>query len=183
MKTEDRYFQFPETTALLVIKHNVLEHLYKHAQIRSSDWESGGQIFSRNISDGIVVVSEITGPYSSDQRDRTHWKPNIKQLVTDRQTMFSNGLHVVGLWHTHPEAKPHPSLTDRDTCESHLKLLDKAYAGFLMLTLGNCGTPLNLSVCLSKRSNYTWQQLTEKKAHEIFDHRSFTSIRSEPYTF
>jgi len=162
LKTKDRYFQFPDTTALLVIKSNVLEHLSKHAQIKSSDYESGGQIFSRNISDSIVVVSEITGPYSSDQRDRTHWKPNKKQLVTDRQTMFSNGLHVVGLWHTHPEAKPHPSFTDRETCESHLKLLDRAYTGFLMLTLGNCGTPLNLSVYLSTRSHYAWQQLVEK---------------------
>lgn len=164
MKTKDRYFQFPDTTAFLVIKSNVLEHLYKHAQIKSTDYESGGQIFSRNISDSIVVVNEITGPYSSDQRDRTHWKPNKKQLVKDRQTMFSSGLHVVGLWHTHPEAKPHPSFTDRETCESHLKLLDKAYTGFLMLTLGNGGAPLNLSVFLSERSHNAWQQLVEKLA-------------------
>lgn len=136
--------------------------MYKHAQVKRYDCEAGGQIFSMSISERVVIIDGITGPYCSDKRDRTHWKPDKKRLVADRQSMFSTGFHVVGIWHTHPEAKPRPSCTDKETCESHLALLDNAYTGFLMLTLGNGGVPLNLSVYLSTRPSYTWQQLEEK---------------------
>ena len=162
LKIEDRVFCFPQAEALLVLRSAVLEHMYKYTQSQPSDNEAGGQLFSRNISENVIVVEEITGPYKKDDQSRTHWKPNKKQLIADRESMFSKGLHVVGLWHTHPEPIPHPSFIDRDTCEAHLRLLDSAYTGFLMLTLGNVGAPPNLSVYLSMRNEHSWKELIER---------------------
>ncbi|MBI6949358.1 Mov34/MPN/PAD-1 family protein [Pseudomonas koreensis] len=146
----------------MLIKSDVLGGFYSNIQNKCFKKEAGGQLFSRNINANPIVIERSTGPYPSDQRGRHSWKPNKEQLIKDREALFKNGLYVVGLWHTHPQATPHPSTIDRSTCEAHASLLDSSYNGFLMITVGNSGSPPNLSVYFSDRKTKNWYSLTEK---------------------
>lgn len=161
MRSGDRAFLFPNSNYYIIIKSNALDHMYTRAQRKWFQRESGGQIFSRTISGNPIVIEHITGHHLTDLRSRHGWKPNRTQLIKDREKMFRDGLHVVGLWHTHPEPFPTPSTIDRKTCEAHTELLDISHKGFLMITVGNSGFPPNISVYFSDRSTQEWYSLLE----------------------
>ena len=81
----------------------------------------------------------------------------------DRENYFSLGYYAVGLWHTHPESIPTPSTKDRDTTHEYLKAFNGEMEGFLLVTIGNKGTPLNMSVCMASTDpKIIWVELKER---------------------
>jgi len=72
------------------------------------------------------------------------------------------GKHAIGLWHTHPEAKPLPSTQDYNTTREYLEAFNGMMDGFLLIILGNSGNPLNMAVWMvTMKSNGEWIQLEE----------------------
>ena len=152
-------YLLPNKKTTVVFSQNVLTHMFSFAQDKSRLAEAGGQLFSRNPDETTIVIDEITGPYLTDKRTRYSWIPDATNMSFDREKLFSQEVYVVGLWHTHPERIPRPSRKDKVTCEKHLRLLDPAYKGFLLITLGN-GRPIPaISIEYLERVNYKWHSL------------------------
>ncbi|MES3041164.1 MAG: Mov34/MPN/PAD-1 family protein [Pseudomonadota bacterium] len=167
----ERRFQLPqELGGTIIFTIAVLTHMYRHAQVRFWQREAGGQLFSANPHEGNVVLSLATGPYLEDRRSRCGFTPNIQRVRLDVQQNFANGLHSVGLWHTHPEACPSPSPTDRETAHAYLAGHSTDMNGFLLVTLGNHGSPPSLSVYLAdRRHGDGWVRLEELAATSVAD--------------
>lgn len=159
-----RTFASPDGTTQIVLSTKVLEHMYKHAQTRWNSAEAGGQIFSPDPQVNEVFVSEATGPHLADKRSRHKFVPDPKAATKDRFALFEKGLHAVGLWHTHPESNPSPSEPDHLATLQYLASFKGEMDGFLLLILGNSGSPPNLSVWLaSERPIKSWVELQELK--------------------
>lgn len=53
-----------------------------------------------------------TGPRTSDKRWRFGFLAKRSTENAEIKSIFAEGLHYVGDWHTHPERQPSPSTTD-----------------------------------------------------------------------
>jgi integrative and conjugative element protein (TIGR02256 family) len=134
--------------------------MYKHAQIGWQQKEAGGQLFSATPENEIVTASIATGPYTSDKRSRHAFNPDPIQATKDRQRLFQQGLHPIGLWHTHPEQTPTPSGRDQQTTVEFLKAFNGEMNGFVLAILGNKGCPLPLTLWLATADN-RWLEMRE----------------------
>lgn len=72
--------------------------------------ETGGQLFARFL-EGALVVERATCVRGA--RGRFSFHPNRVDEQREIETLFQEGLHYVGDWHTHPEGRPTPSGPDR----------------------------------------------------------------------
>jgi len=162
-----RSFFLPDKSGYVVFEPNVLEHMYAHVQRRFYQTEAGGQIFSEAPEDSAVIIKSITGPNSSDKRQRHGYIPDSKQATADRLLQLQQGSYPVGLWHTHPEAYPEPSGLDQQTTKEWLSDFQGAMHGFLLVILGNKGDPPNMTVWLATsavRENWIrFEELVDSK--------------------
>lgn len=136
--------------------------MYSYAQVNRNDKEAGGQLFSQNPHNSLILISEVTGPYDVDIRSRTHFKPSLSKINQDREIFFNKDFHAVGLWHTHPEFNPRPSDEDKITTLKYLNAFNGAMNGFIQVIVGNTKDPDNFCVWLAsvdKRNR--WSQLKE----------------------
>lgn len=162
----ERRFFLPDGRGTVVFASEVLVHMYYHAQVRFYHKEAGGQLFSATPHEAEVLVKLVTGPYPEDRRSRHSFEADRQRANVDAHKQFSDGLHVVGLWHTHPESFPSPSFQDRKTGIEFLRLNRANLTGFLLVTLGNRGNPLHMSVYLADGLSHTnWLALEEVSVH------------------
>lgn len=122
------------------ISPEVLEHFHRHRQLARSDREAGGQLFAR-IADNRWHIERATGPRRSDWRSRFGFRPDRRAERSEIHALFQSGLHYVGDWHTHPEARPHPSPTDIQNIAEEVRLSQHELAGFLMMIVGTEAWP------------------------------------------
>lgn len=158
----ERSFRLPYNRGIIRFSAAVLTHMYSYAQNNFWKTEAGGQLFSKTPASDTVVIDLATGPYSSDRRSRCGFRPDLNAANRDREESFRLDYHAVGLWHTHPESIPTPSAADRTTACEYLRAFDGEMDGFLLVILGNRGSPLNICVWLaSTDSDKPWLQLNE----------------------
>jgi integrative and conjugative element protein (TIGR02256 family) len=158
----ERRFQLPDNRGTVTFSVEVLKHMYKYAQTSFWSTEAGGQLFSMNPEQSSVQISLATGPYQQDLRTRWQFSPNIQKATEDRFQQFTKGLHSVGLWHTHPEAYPTPSISDQNTTKKYLDYFQGDMDGYVLAILGNKGEPLSLTLWIAwitKSKN--WEQVHE----------------------
>lgn len=92
---------------------SVLDEISKWLQVEIDAPESGGYIVGYEHKDtGNVVLEKVSVPYTLDHRTRTHFDMRdpthkIFLLKAKRQKSF-----YMGVWHTHPQKIPVPSITD-----------------------------------------------------------------------
>lgn len=159
----ERTFALPTGEGSVSFESSVLDHMYKFAQRRFYQPETGGQIFSPGPHHDVVAVTAATGPNPRDVRTRHAFNPDANQATADRRGHFDEGRHAVGLWHTHPEANPVPSTRDHATACEFLKDFGGSMNGFLLIIIGNQGSPLNMAVWLaSSKSRDAWVRLIER---------------------
>ena len=156
----DRVFKLPGAAWDLTITEDALRHMYAHRQTGRNSKEAGGQLFCPNPHEVHVVVQKATGPYRSDKSGYARFELDPKRANDDRTAHFAQGLHCVGLWHSHDQANPRPSPTDRSAAANHLRATMGELTGFLLLTLGSGGEPPPLSVFVSSNSE-EWLELQE----------------------
>jgi integrative and conjugative element protein (TIGR02256 family) len=158
----ERVFQLPEGQGVIVFAAEVLNHMYSYAQTSFWSKEAGGQLFSPNPTQSSVNICLATGPHQEDKRSMWNFSPDVNKATEDRIEQFSQGLHAVGLWHTHPEASPKPSSTDRITTQKYLDAFQGDMEAFLLTIVGNKGLPPKLSVWIAQTSkSLAWTELTE----------------------
>ncbi|MCU1338031.1 MAG: hypothetical protein JWO19_3612 [Bryobacterales bacterium] len=129
----------------------VLEWLRRHRQTRTSQPEAGGQLFAV-ITGTEIVVSDITGPRTTDKRFRLLYMPDRKLEQQEIDVRFERGLHYVGDWHTHPESKPKPSYQDLQSMRECVTKSRHQLNAFLLVIAGTDDTPRGLHVSLHSDS-------------------------------
>ena len=96
----------------LCITDSVLSHLENHRQCGPYTRETGGQLFAK-FSRNSITIELATGPRIRDiNRTRFSFAPSRRLELKEIAACFLKGLHFVGDWHTHPEARPCPSHQD-----------------------------------------------------------------------
>lgn len=119
----------------LVFASAVLEVFCSQRQLKPFQVESGGQLFGK-FANEVVMITVATAPSPDDHRSRFRFKRSLvtEQAEIDRE--FSNGLHYLGDWHTHPELKPRPSCTDCSVGKRLFRTSRHQLPNFLMVIIG-----------------------------------------------
>lgn len=158
----ERSFLLPDNRGKVIFAVDVLQHMYAYAQTSFWSKEAGGQLFSDTPGLAEVNIALATGPYPQDKRSCWHFDLDVNRATNDRHNQFSLGLHPVGLWHTHSEAKPTPSTSDRITTQQYLEAFQGAMDSFLLVIIGNKGSPINLAVWIATiDKGKSWLKLNE----------------------
>lgn len=131
-------FEAPKQGLTVEITNEVIEHFTRHQQFTDKDKEAGGQLFARIYEDtDHWVIEKSTGPKRRDLRSRFRFKPNRRLEQKDINAAFSDGLHFVGDWHTHPEPYPTPSFRDNESMSDMFERSEHELRGFIMIIVGN----------------------------------------------
>ncbi|MCP1174900.1 Mov34/MPN/PAD-1 family protein [Ralstonia chuxiongensis] len=83
-------------------------------QKKVSSAEAGGQLFGVFTEPRSVRVSVATGPSRGSLRSRFSFHPNRAAEKREIESFHQRGLHYLGDWHSHPEPRPSPSLSDEN---------------------------------------------------------------------
>ena len=128
---------------ILHIEQHVLVHLYGNAQRKCWSREAGGQLFA-SIKNNRWVVAKATGPRPTDLRSRFSFRADRKAEKAEILSLFQEGLHYVGDWHTHPQDVPSPSHTDICNITDTVQASEHSLPGFLMIIVGRLPAPEGL---------------------------------------
>jgi len=160
----NRVFHYPDYRQYVIFTTDTLDHMYPYAQRWPWSKEAGGEIYSPAPFEPGLIVSSAIGPTPHDIRKRHLFKPDIDALTLHRNWRYEQGQHVVGLWHTHPEEKPSPSIQDQKTTLEYLSAFQGGRDRYLLVILGDKGVPLNMSVWVAEDGDSKkWFRLIEEK--------------------
>lgn len=143
--TKALLFRLPEASWQLELSPNVVAELRKHVQRTRLSRESVGQLFSKDLTSSRVVVELATlikPMWSAWSRVRF----DVAEAMNERERLFNQGWHCVGLWHTHPESLPSPSSEDRDLAREHAVAAKRFLDGLVFAIIGNGKLPDSLRV-------------------------------------
>ena len=138
-------YRLPGAEWALELDFKAINYIKSFRQSSYFSKEAGGQLYSPSISTKIVEIRKATGPYIGDRRSRFSYCMGGPVADSDRELNFEAGLHFCGLWHTHPEPTPTPSLTDISTAYSNL-VMAKEWNALFVLILGTAELPNGLFV-------------------------------------
>lgn len=125
----------------LVFSDEVLVHLDGCRQCSRSASETGGQLFARFEKDVIRIVL-ATGPRKrGGRRTRFSFRPSRRVEEREIHELFAEGLHFVGDWHTHPQARATPSSCDLNSMAECYKSSTHELDAFVMVIVGTSGVP------------------------------------------
>lgn len=105
-------FHCTELDFKICISQSIVDELFSHRQTHCFSKESGGMLFSNNLTDSEIEINKITTPGSTDLRKRNYFKLDEKKAKEDIISLFKQGFHYLGDWHTHNEGVASPSGTD-----------------------------------------------------------------------
>ncbi|MFG1735157.1 Mov34/MPN/PAD-1 family protein [Paenibacillus sp. 843] len=94
----------------------VVKIFLSYRQVKKEQPESGGILLGRIYGDGRIVIDQITTPSNEDRSGRHFFDRNVERaqrIVKEAWKQSCGEVRYLGEWHTHPEANPIPSLTDR----------------------------------------------------------------------
>lgn len=115
---------------------------------RQRSWlsrETGGQIFGRFNADH-VLIERATETRGRSRRTRFGFWPDRKAEQADIDALFAAGLHYLGDWHTHPEAEPTPSTTDKQKISAVYRNSRHELQVMFMVIIGFADFPAGLFV-------------------------------------
>lgn len=138
-------FRLPGAAWQLYFAPEALAALQQHAQVGRLSRESVGQLYSKDLSAKTVMVSKVTclkATYARWARVRF----DVNQAMRERETLFDEGWHCLGFWHTHPEPSPLPSLEDIATSREHARAALSVTNGMIFAIVGTQPLPLGLRV-------------------------------------
>lgn len=128
---------------VLNVSDEVLRHIASYRQTSKSATEAGGQLFGTIVGDN-VSVSVATGPYAGDDRSRYGYRSDSHAAASAIETQESYGLHYLGEWHTHAEARPSPSREDVATMLGLVKKSTLGAGAAMLLIVGTAPQPSGL---------------------------------------
>lgn len=129
----------------LLLTDVVLSHFDRHRQRAHHSREAGGQLFA-TFDANLIQIALATGPRDSDRRGFRYFIPNRWAERREIRQLFKAGLHFVGDWHTHPEPRPRPSITDIESCQDMFRKSRHKLGGFLIVIVGMAEPPEGIFV-------------------------------------
>lgn len=145
-------FKGSKSEILILFDDSVINHLSEHRQIRR-DYEVGGQLFAKFSESGCLRIEKVTGPRDIDVKKRFFYKPDKKNEQAEILSLFLEGYHYVGDWHTHPEKQPHPSSTDVNNIQNIFIKSKHTLTHMLLVIVGQLNLPQGLFVGLHNGKN------------------------------
>lgn len=128
-----------DDSSLGTLSPKLITLLYKWAQRRIWSREAGGLLlgFIDNETEGLLAEFATT-PGWGDRRSRSSFYrgPKHQQEAVEWNRVTDGRGTQLGLWHTHPEPDPTPSLTDLEDCRNVLATGKFAVDGILYLIVG-----------------------------------------------
>ena len=111
-----------------------------YAQTHAGLCESVGQLYSRDLTGHHLLIEHATClPPRRASRGRVQFDP--KSALAERKLLFRQGLHCVGLWHTHPEPYPDPSEEDRTLARDYAAAAKPVLTGIVFVIVGTLQPP------------------------------------------
>lgn len=124
---------------------DVISILSADAQVSPDAPESVGQLYSRDLTRPILLVERATKlPTSMASRTKVKFDP--KQAFEERKQLFKDGLHCVGIWHTHPEPYASPSGEDKVLARDYAQSARVQVPGIVFAIVGTVPYPHGLRV-------------------------------------
>lgn len=126
---------------------SVIALLWSRAQRRWYQRESVGQLFSSDLTGRVIVIdcASVLRPKRSGWSSVTF---DFDEATSQRNSLFREGKHCVGLWHTHPEANPTPSGTDARLAADHAQAARPVLNGLVFAIVGNRSFPRGWNVAV-----------------------------------
>lgn len=147
---------------LITFEDDVLDHMGAYRQTNCFRREAGGQLFAK-VTSHAWVVCVATGPRKSDFRSRFGYRPHRAAEQEEIDRFFKQGLHFVGDWHTHPQAKPSPSDTDIWSMNDTVSRSEHSLVGMLLTIVGTLPFPEGLWVSMHSGIGRSPVRLGEEK--------------------
>ncbi len=135
-KFEDYLYEF-DTASLVILETN--------RQRSRLSREIGGQLFAR-FHDRLIKIESVTITKGKSRRTRFGFWPDRSAEQADIKNLFEQGLHYIGDWHTHPEAIPTPSETDKSKMLEIFRLSTHELDSMLIVIVGLSPFPEGLFV-------------------------------------
>ena len=114
MKIESRCLKFKLPSGKCVdVLSEVFDEIGKYLQNDYNKPESGGYIIGyKHKEDANITLEKITAPQMKDCKSRVMFKikDKIHNIILKQE--LKNKSYYMGVWHTHPEESPSPSMTD-----------------------------------------------------------------------
>jgi proteasome lid subunit RPN8/RPN11 len=138
-------YQIQDANWQLEFSIDCQETLKSHIQRRRLSKESVGQLFTRDLTKGVVRVELVT-VISPSWATFSRVKFDPKRAATEREELFKQGLHCIGLWHTHPEPTPEPSNEDLSLASDYALAAKATMTGLVFVIVGQSPFPAGLAV-------------------------------------
>lgn len=145
MNAHRKWFKLPGASWKLGLSDEALSEFASHAQTRLFMRESVGQLFARDLTGSVVLVEAAT-VLKPRKASRMRVQFDVTQLMAERQRKFSEGLHFVGFWHTHPEPVPTPSHEDEELASAHALAAQPTMVGIVFAIVGTAPMPDGLGL-------------------------------------
>lgn len=117
------------------LSETVIHRLAQQRQTSRRHVEAGGQVFGQ-IEHRLWRIEACTGPRPTDMRSPCGYAPNPEVENAEIVTMYDQGLHFLGDWHTHFQKVPAPSRQDITTTQRCYRRATTALPGFLLIIVG-----------------------------------------------
>jgi integrative and conjugative element protein (TIGR02256 family) len=100
----------------VIFTASAVQQMSRHRQCSLWRFEAGGALLGRHLLESDdMVVDEVTTPLAADLRSRFRFfrSKQHDQVARQRWTDEQSTMAYLGLWHTHPEDDPSPSVVDK----------------------------------------------------------------------
>lgn len=138
-------YRIPGASWALELPAEGVRTLLSHAQRRWWSTEAAGQLYSAAPGNDAVRVDAVT-KLPARATSRTGLRLDIPAVAQERESLFQEGLHCLGFWHTHPEATPCPSPDDIALAADHARAGRAAFAGLVFVIVGTAAAPEGIGV-------------------------------------
>jgi integrative and conjugative element protein (TIGR02256 family) len=124
----------------LHIDKSVVAMLQSKSQRSFKSKEAVGQLFAADLTNSTIVVSAATQltPRRSSRASVTF---DSDEALQQRHDRLAKGLYCIGLWHTHPELAPEPSMTDGRLAADHAQAAASILHALAFIIVGTRSFP------------------------------------------
>lgn len=154
MAEADLRFRLVGASWDIVFSREVLRFLHSHAQGTYRKREVAGQLFTADLTAEVVRIGLAT-LLPATKGSRTSVRIDVGRADDERRRLFGDGLHCVGLWHTHPEPMPRPSYEDLQLAKDHALAARPNLTGIVFVIIGTMPFPAGLLVGVHDGSTFT----------------------------
>ncbi len=129
----------------------------RSARVRGSNVETGGVLFGeRNDACRVVWVDEVLGPPRDSRAGPDRFECGVAGVLAaqqEKRDRSRQSVDYIGMWHTHPDAEPVPSETDRDGMRRLTSIAGgRAQKALLVILSTRAGRPVRHGAYLFSRA-------------------------------